>query len=152
MNWTFALAIWGAFLSTTLAVLKVLEFRRDRGNIKITVKGSYKILPTTKAYGNRPLVVITAVNKGRRPVTLKGAALLLPRKEGHLICIDSMTAGRSVELTEGRSHDYLMFEDDVKNQYGLTPAKYVACVWDATGRYHWSHGILKRFLKLHRMK
>lgn len=154
MNWTPILAIWGSILSTILAVLKVLEYRKDRANIKVTVMGNYKIFPTTEAYGNRPLVMITAANRGRRPVTLAGAALLLPRKHEYkyIICADSLTTGRPIELTEGKSHQYRMFEDDVKNKYGLTPEKYVACVWDATGRYYWSHNIFKRFLKLRRIK
>jgi hypothetical protein len=151
MNWTPILAIWGSILSTILAVLKVLEYRKDRANIKVTVMGNYKIFSATGAYGNRPLVMITAANRGRRPVTLTGAALLLPRKNEYkyVICADSITA---IELTEGKSHEYLMFEDDVKNQYGLTPEKYIACVWDATGTYYWSHNIFKRFLKLRRIK
>ncbi len=148
MSWTLVLAIWGAILSTALAVLKALEYRKDRANIKVTVMGNYKVVPIGEAYGNKPLVMITAANKGRRPVALAGAALKLPRKKGHLICFDSMTATRPFELTEGKSHPYLMFEDDVKERYGLTPEKYVACVWDATGKKYWSHNKLKRFLRL----
>lgn len=152
MNWTLVLALWASILSTILAVVKILEYRKDRLHIKVTVKGNYRIVPITKAYGNRPLVVITAANRGRRPVTLLKAGLLLPRKEGYLLCFDSMTAMRSVELTEGKSHDYLMSEDDVKKKYALTPKKYVAFVSDATGRSYWSHNILRRFLKLRRTK
>ena len=152
MNWTLVLAIWGSILSTILSLLKILEYRKDRANVKVTVTGNYKIVATTEAYGDRPLVMINAANRGRRPVTLTGASLLGPRKKQYLICADSMTTGRPVELTEGKSHFYLIFEDDVKNKYGLTPEKYVACVWDATGRYYWSHNVLKRLLKLHRIK
>jgi hypothetical protein len=151
MNWTLILAIGGWFLSIMLGVLKVLEYRRDRPNIKVRVKGDYKISPTTTEYGDKPLVIITVANRGRRPVTLVKAGLLLP-KRGYLICLDSMTATRPVELTEGKSHDYIMSEEDLKSKYGLTPEKYVACVWDATGKSYWSHNILKRFLKLHRIK
>jgi hypothetical protein len=152
MNWTLVLAIWGALLSTVLAVVKILDYRKERANVKVAVKGSYKVVPISRTYGNRPLVMISVVNTGRRPVTLMGAALLLPRKAGHLVCIDSMTAARPVELTEGKPHQYLMFEDDVKNKYGLAPRKYVACVWDGTGKYYWSHDIFKRLLKLRRIK
>jgi hypothetical protein len=152
MNWALILAIWGSILSTILAILKILEHKKDRVNIKVTVRGNYKIIPTTRAYGNRPLIMIEAANRGRRPVTLVRAALLLPRKDGYLLCLDSMTATRPVELSEGKSHQYLMFEDVVRNKYGLTPDKYIACVGDATGRCYWSHNILKRVVKVHTTK
>lgn len=152
MSWTLILAIWGSILSTILAILKILDYKKDRANINVTVKGNYKIVPSSKAYGDRPLVVITAVNKGRRPVTLVQAALLTSRKGGYLLCADSLTAMRPVELTEGKAHNYLMFEDHLKKKYGLTPEKYVAFVCDATGRYYWTHKKLKRFLKLRRTK
>jgi len=32
------LAIWGAILSTILAIIKIVEFYRDRANIKVSVK------------------------------------------------------------------------------------------------------------------
>ena len=139
-------------MSSILAGLKILEYRKDRADVKVTVRGNYEVVPTTTVYGKRPIVLITAVNKGRRPVTLRGAALLSPRKRHYLLCADSMTAMRDIELTEGKSHQYLMSEDDLKKKHELTPEKYVACVWDATGRYYWSHNILKRLLKLHRVK
>jgi hypothetical protein len=125
MNWTLVLAIWGSILSTILAIVKILEYRKERANVKVTVMGNYIMEPTTRAYGNRPLIMITAANRGRRPATLVGAAMLLPQRREYLLCADSMTAARPIELTEGKSHQYLMFEDNVKNKYGLQPEKYV---------------------------
>lgn len=151
MDITLILAIWGSILSTILAFFKILEYRKDRADIKVTVVGGYKIHPPTTVYGDKQLLSITAANRGRRPVTLKKAGLLLPRK-GYLLCADTMTALRDVELTEGKSHQYLMNEEGLIKDYGLPPEKYVACVIDAAGRYYYSHNILKRILKLSRSK
>lgn len=148
---TTILAIWGAVVSTILAFLKVKEYR---ARMKVTVAGGYYVLPKNhpkNPYGNKSLVSITAVNIGRRPVTLKKAGLLLPRSEKktkYLLAAESIV---SIDLTEGKSHDYQLLEDEIKNA-GLTPDKYVACVIDATGKFYWSHGVFKRFLTLHRIK
>jgi hypothetical protein len=149
MTLTAGLAIWGAILSTLLAVLKLVEFFRDRVNIKVTVRGNYKVYPKDPLYGDASYVLITAVNKGRRPVTITHASLLGSGSQEYLLDKDSLT---HVELTEGKSHIYHINENDVKSKSGLHPDKYVACVIDATGRCFWSHNFLIRFLKLHRNK
>jgi hypothetical protein len=82
---TTILAIWGAVVSTILAFLKIKEFyREDRPKIKVTVAGDYYVLPKNhpqNPYGDKPLVSITAINIGRRPVTLKKVGLLMPKGE-----------------------------------------------------------------------
>lgn len=153
MNWTLFLAIWGSVLSTVLAVIKILEYRKDRGDIKVTVRGGYNVAPPTTIYGDKKYVLIVATNKGRRPVTIKGVALRLPRnnqeKLSFLLCPDAI---KNVELTEGRDHQYLIPEEDLMKKYDLPKEKYVACAWDATGKYYWSHNFLKRLFKLGRIK
>lgn len=152
MNITTLLAIWGSVVSTILALIKIIEFRRDRANVKVTVRGGYKIIPINhpeNPYGDKYLISITAANKGRRPVTLEQAGLLLPRwKEGrYAIANESL---KYIELLEGKSHDYHIIENDVKKE-GLTPKNYVAYVRDATGRCFWSHNFLCRLIKLRRI-
>lgn len=153
MSLTSGLAIYSAILSTLLALIEVLKFYKDRANIKVTVRGGYNVYPANhpkNPYGDKDLVLITASNKGKRPVALKKACLLMPRrsKRKYLLGVDSIT---SIDLTEGKSHDYYILEDEIKKT-GLSSDKYIACVIDATGRYHWSHNIFVRFLKLHRIK
>jgi hypothetical protein len=147
---TKGLAIWGAILSTILAILKIVEFYKDRANIKVRVKGGYYVYPANhpkNPYGDKSLVSITASNNGRRNVTLKKAGLLMPRGGKYLVPVGSI---KSIELSEGKSHDYELSEDEIK-QKGLTPDKYVAFVIDANGQYYWSHNFLKRLIKLHRI-
>jgi len=69
-------------------------------------------------------------------------------KKKYLVGGDSVT---SINLTEGKSHDYHLLEDEIKNE-GLTPDQYVAFVIDAVRRFYWSHGVFKRYSKLHRIK
>lgn len=155
MSLTEILAFWGAILSTILGVLKILEYRRDRPNIKVTVKGNMKVFPQITPYGNANLLVITAANISRRNVTLTTAALLMPRssKTKYLLCSDSVSkAWSSMELKEGQARDYIMDEDVLKKEHNLTADKYVACVSDATGKYYWSCNWLKRLIKLGRIK
>lgn len=153
MSIIFVLAVWGAVLSTLLATLEILKYRKDKPNIIVNIKGGYKFYPVDhpyNPYGNSTLLVISASNRGKRPITLTKAALLMPRgsKGRHLMCTDLSP----IELTEGKSHDYYIKEEILKTQYSLSPQKYVAFVVDATGRFYWSHNFLIRFLKLHRIK
>lgn len=147
MDITLILAIWGSLLSTTLAVIEVKRFMSDKPNVLVSVRGGYGMYPSDTIYGDRNYICISAANSGRRKVVLTKAALLAPRgdRRRYAVSGDSL---QKVELTEGNSHDYLIAE----NEINFPPAKYVACVIDATGRYYRSHNFLVRFLKLGRVK
>ena len=54
-----------------LVILGILEYLRDRPNINVTVEGGKAITPKDTKYGSGSKIIVTAVNKGRRPVTLK---------------------------------------------------------------------------------
>jgi len=154
MNLTLILAIWGSVLSTILAILELFKFRRDRAIINVRVRGDYVFIPKDhpgNPYGDKSLISISVSNSGRRPVTLKKAGLLLPRgtaKSKYLVPFGSV---KTIELGEGKSHDYDFLEEEAK-KYGLLPNKYVAFALDATGKCYWSHNILKKFYKLKRIK
>jgi hypothetical protein len=154
MTLTTVMAIWGSIVSTILALLKVSEsYREGRPRIKVTVRGDFYVVPTNhplNPYGDQSLLSITAVNIGRRPVTLEKAGLLTQKGEKNTYAIfgDSV---KSIHLTEGKSHAYNLLENEIKGK-GLTPNKYVAFVCDASGRFYWSHNILRRYLKLRRFR
>jgi hypothetical protein len=75
---TTLLAVWGAVVSTGLAIIKVIELSRDRSKVEVSVKGDVKLIPEGRnPYGKAKLLCVTVVNKGRRPVTITGCALLL---------------------------------------------------------------------------
>lgn len=158
---TFAeiLAVYGAVLSTILASLKLLEYLRDRVRIKVTVTYNQKVVPMYDPDGihsdtfdkSPPLIVVTAVNIGRRPITIKKAGLMLPsgigeRNESLISC---QSLRDIVDLTENKSHSFALYENDVQ-KYGLKPDKYIGYVIDASGKMYYSHKALIRLWKLFR--
>ncbi|MBI4834291.1 MAG: hypothetical protein HY811_05685 [Planctomycetes bacterium] len=150
MKLTDWVGVWGGILATILAVLKIFEYRRDRANIKVKIGDNYtKVQPNGAVLTS---LIITAINVGRRPVTLSRAGLLMPRnsKQKYLLCAD--TNPRRLELTEGKSHDYYLDADKLIQENGLPADKYAACVIDETERWYWSHNWLTRLFKLGRIK
>ncbi|MBI4833399.1 MAG: hypothetical protein HY811_01080 [Planctomycetes bacterium] len=145
------LAIWGAALSTILAVFKIFEYRRDKASIKVSVKQVYESSPTN-SITRKNMIRILVVNKGRRPVTLKEAGLRQPKNLGGNDLVETQNLSKEVELTEGKSKDFYMDEDQLKEKEKLSSDKYVAFVRDATGKYYWSHNWLSRWRKLGRIK
>ena len=135
---TTILAIWGAILSTILGGIQVYSFYRDRKNVKVTVIGGYKIIPHAAPYGDKSLIVVKAVNKGRRAVYLTKAGLFTFKKS-------SLISGsiKTIKLDEGQYYDYLAFEEEYQ-AIGLTPKHYIAFVIDSTGKFYYSANPLKR--------
>lgn len=142
--------ILGWLISGILLLLRILDYRRDKPEVKVTVKGHYGIIPEDTIYPPGNKIIIRAVNEGRRPVTLTQAGLLLPRncKDDYAIAIDSV---KNVKLEEGEPHIYILNEDEAK-KYNLSSDKYVAYVIDATGRFYWSHSKSERKKKLGKIK
>lgn len=140
----------GWFISGILLLIRILEYRRDKSKIKVTVRGHYGIIPEDTVFRPGNKIIINAVNKGRRPMTLTQAGLLLPRDCKAKYLIDTYSA-TNIRLEEGEPHIYILDENAVK-KYGVTSDKYVAYVIDATGRFYWSHNKLERLRKLGRIK
>lgn len=145
--WT---GIYGAILSTILAVIKIVEIRRDRPVLKVTVSGDWIFHPNPFP-GEKTTIAIKAVNLGHRPITLTGAGLLMPGKR-YLMCADSISQSYApVELAYGKAKEYYMGETSTQKEYKLAPDKYVAYIKDMTGRAHYSHNIFQRWFKLKRL-
>ena len=131
-------------------LISIVEYLKHRRRIKVTV-GAYGIITSPPAINHGIRVIIKAINKGHRSITLTQAGLLLPRnfKEHYLVATDSV---KIVELREGKSHSYYMDEAEVQNKCNLTASKYIAYVKDATEEFYWSHNRLNRLIKLGRTK
>jgi hypothetical protein len=73
------LALYGAVLSTATAVVQIMNHFRDRAKVVLKVRKNMKSLGMGPQYANMTMVIITATNVGRRPVTITGfaASLLL---------------------------------------------------------------------------
>lgn len=147
---TLLLAIWGAVLSTILALIRIVEFLKDRPEVKVWVSGGFKIYPPIGEYANMDLIHISVVNTGRRPITISGAGLVYPRGTAHRYTI-AQDSIQNVELTEGRTHSYFIDEKKAL-EYGQKSEKYVAFAQASTGKKYYSHGMLKRFWRLRRLR
>jgi len=78
---------------------------------------------------DKDYIVITVINKGKRPVTISKVGYISKKGKGkHGILTDSFFRG-SRELTEGKSTDYLIEQDLLD----LSKIKYFVA-YDLTGR------------------
>jgi hypothetical protein len=154
MDTQFVLAIWGALLSSILTVLRIIEFNRDRPHILVHFEEGRGVYSANQDYGKHSYVSITVANKGKRPISVDRAGLLLPRgsRFPFIDHVDYARPRTSAELTEGQAQWYHVKEDDIPNFRALRKSrKYVACVVDATGRKYYSHALPTRIWKLRRL-
>ena len=67
---SFWIALYGAALSSLLGIFELLKHRR---RIAVKCRTAIGLSP----YGNIPLLSITVVNKGHRPITINAAGFIL---------------------------------------------------------------------------
>jgi hypothetical protein len=128
-------AIYGAAVATAALLWNVYVGLRDRSNVKVKVAhgfltGGPNIGPV--------MILIEAMNKGRRPVTLTSVGFTLP--DGKTLVL--METRLPVDLTEGKSHTERIPHNELRRQliengYHSPPTR--AWFGDATGRKHESH-------------
>lgn len=74
------LAIYGAVLATITAIIQLLTHWKDKPHIRIQLR--HNMMTDIPRYRGMTLTIVTAVNDGRRPVTIEGfAAALLDSRE-----------------------------------------------------------------------
>ncbi len=71
---TLALPILVGIVAIVVGIIKIIEFCRDR--IRINVSAEYICLGEPAPAASRQLVRLTAVNQGKRPVSLDSAYLI----------------------------------------------------------------------------
>lgn len=125
-----AVAWYAAIVATGSAMVSAYNILRDRARLQVTVKADMKLAPSDTSYGDATYVVVTAVNTGRRPITVTKVWF---EKNKHakpkLLLADSMKHGAK-ELSEGKWADYLGKQDQ------FDPSLKYVCVEDSTGRVH----------------
>ena len=128
---TGSLAIYGAILSTVTGIIQIINHRKDRANVRINVRKN--MLPTfpDRRYGGKQLVIITAINAGRRPVRIEGfAAQLLNDPITHWYLPD-VRPPLPCDLTEGKTVSAFLIQERVN--FDLLSHWYV---WDSVGRHY----------------
>lgn len=125
-----AVAWYAALISTILLIIRLLEYQGNKVNVVLKCRENYQVYPGSKMYPpNKNYIIIIVINKGKRPVTIQNVAFISKSKnDKNGILSDSFLRGR-VELTEGKSIDYLLEQDSVD----LKKIKYFVA-YDLTGR------------------
>ncbi|SRR5258708_6977159 len=126
---TLIVAIYAAVISTMTGIAQVMNYRRDRDKIKVTVQRDMQMYGDLR-FADMTLTIVKVANAGRRPVTITsvGFERLFPNKHGVFTTINP---DLPYELTEGK---YLVAQ---VNQAGLD-FDVIQCWWatDAVGRTH----------------
>ena len=131
----FNLTIYAAVVASGALGWKIYDIWRDRSHIKVGITFAIPI------YGGRlstkQCISLTAMNKGRRPVTISGAGLNL--SNGMHFAYIPYPNEFPRRLNEGESHD-VFFEEDVLRQdlKEQGPNVVIRCAYfrDQTDRYY----------------
>jgi hypothetical protein len=132
---TIAVAIYGAILSTLTAVVQVINHLRDRAKVQLKVRKNMRSPNMGRRYDGMTMVIISATNVGRRPVTMTGFAMRPLTKKGEKVIdfyLPDVHPPTPCEITEGK------YVGAFVNQETLDFDK-VACwyAWDSTGREYY---------------
>jgi hypothetical protein len=103
------IAIYGALLATINSIIQLITHRRDRADV--IVKAHMNMVFSDSP--GRTLAVITAINRGRRPVRIEGIAARRLDKPTNFLFLD-IRPQPPHELTEGQSMSaYVPMDDDL---------------------------------------
>ncbi len=132
---TVVLAIYGAILSTLTAIVQVINHLRDRAKVQLKVRKNMKSPNMGRRYDGMTMVIISATNVGRRPITITGFAMRPLTKKGEPILdyyLPDVRPPLPCEITEGK------YVAAFVNQETLDFDK-VACwyAWDSSGKEYY---------------
>jgi len=121
------LAAYGAILSTVNSTIQMIAHRRERVDVILKVRRNMTEAGGSR-YGNRKITLITATNRGKRPVTITGfASRLLDSRDAYLL--NDVSPALPCEITEGHYVNAHVFSDGEKVE--IVESYYV---WDSVGR------------------
>ena len=127
MNISLIISILALLISIVLAIIRILDYRRDRANIVLKCETDQYIVASggQNPYKNGvKYFVVTVMNKGRRPVTITRVDYTPKnKKENYGTFADSFKPGFR-ELTEGKSTQYLVQQDKIP----LDKIKYIVAI------------------------
>lgn len=103
---TPAIAVYGAVVATCALAWNIYIGLRDRSAVRVEVRRG--LLPTVDP--DRLMILLEAVNRGRRPVTLTAVGLRLSDGGNFFLT----KARLPVELTEGQSHTEWITEEKLR--------------------------------------
>lgn len=125
-----AVAWYGAILSTLAILLEIVRLLQDRSKVVVKGKANWRVVGGGKAYpSDKDYVMVTVINKGRRPVTIEKVALVLKGKGNKVqVLADAL---KKTLLEEGQSVNFLADQSKVD----IKTVKRVVAI-DATGKVY----------------
>lgn len=144
-----ALIIIATVLSVILSVIRVIDFIKEKYNVKVRVKGNSIIFDGTEISKKNTYIIISIINIGKEPVTIINAGLLSPEIKGCYLFKNSI---RNQKLNTSDCIDYPMLEEIVKKKFDISKRKYAAYACDNAGRVYYSHNFIKRLIRIHKIK
>jgi hypothetical protein len=117
---------YGAILSTVNSVIQVMAHRRDRADVVLKVRRN--MTHTDPRYKGMKLTVVTAANRGKRPVNIHGFAVLL-LDSWDVFWLRDINPPLPYEITEGNWVSAHI--DEGTEDRKIVEAYYV---WDSIGR------------------
>jgi hypothetical protein len=131
---TSSVAVIGLVIAIYGAVLSTFVYRRDRVEVVIKVRRNMSIAVNRSAdpflgLMNVKFVVVTATNKGKRPVSIQAFALRLLDSNTELL-LDDVSPRLPRAITEGETITAKLREDH--KQLAYAECYYV---WDSVGRH-----------------
>ncbi len=127
------IAWYGAILSSVLAVVTILRYLGERVQIKVSAEQNYLVTPGADT---EELILLSAVNIGKRPVTLVSGSLLLANR-GQMLPTAPSYFGKPLplKLEEGDVCTLYIHADEARRGEREEKSKVVAVVFrDAAGR------------------
>jgi hypothetical protein len=70
MDWPAVVAIYGAALSTLLLVLRIVELRAARADLRLTITTGIPVGGMEHRLGSKQIVEVTAASRGRAPISV----------------------------------------------------------------------------------
>jgi hypothetical protein len=129
---TVILAIYGAILSTLTATVQVINHLRDRARVRLTMRKNMRSPNMGRRYDGMAMVIITATNVGRRPVTVTGFAMRPLTKKGEKAVdfyLPDVRPPTPCEITEGKYVAAFVNQENV--EFDAIDCWYA---WDSAGR------------------
>lgn len=130
-------AIYGAAVATITAVIQGIRIFRDRARVKVKVGLCQLCGGAEDIYGYKAAIGITAINKGRRPITLSSGGLRLSNNADLVTLQPARMLPR--DLSENKSFDIFMSVDNLKAEFKkLDPSIVINFAWvkDQTERIY----------------
>ena len=131
---TVILAVYGAVLSTLTALVQLSNHFRDRAKVVLQIRKNMAAIGGGREYDEMRMVILTATNVGRRPVTINGFGASLLFEKGRADTdwyLPDVNPPLPCEITEGKQVSAHVNQENVDFQ--------LIChwyAWDSAGRHY----------------